>query len=329
MELKSLIKELSDADGVGGLDGAIKVAERYLGRFAEVSRRGNSLVGIIGEGDKTVLLDAHIDEIGMMVTYVKDGFARVAAAGGIDPRILPATRVKIHGRKTVSGVFCSVPPHLKKGESEVSPIGEQYIDTLLQKKAEELIPLGSRVTFAQRAEDLSDGLLTGKSLDNRAGVAALIRCAELISDKPLNCRVAVLFSDMEELGCRGARVDSFELEPDIAVAVDVSFGNAPDIEAYKTGKLGAGPMIGVSPILSSEVTEALKRSAEENGIPYQTEVMGGATSTNADVISVSRGGVKTGLVSIPLRNMHTPVEIIDTADVEKTAELLAKYILSF
>ena len=88
-------------------------------------------------------------------------------------------------------------------------------------------------------------------------------------------------------------------------------------------------MIGVSPILSSEVTEALKRSAEENGIPYQTEVMGGATSTNADVISVSRGGVKTGLVSIPLRNMHTPVEIIDTADVEKTAELLAKYILSF
>lgn len=329
MELDCLLKELSEADGLGGLDGAIKVAERYLGEFAEVTRRGNSVIGFIGSGDKTVLLDAHIDEIGMMVTNVQDGFVKVAPAGGIDPRILPATRVKIHGKETVNGVFCSVPPHLKKGDSEASAVDEQYIDTMLPEKAEELIPVGSRVTFCQSFAELKGGLVTGKSLDNRAGVASLIRCAELLSGKALNCRVAVLLSDMEELGFRGARVDSFELDPEFAVVVDVSFGNAPDIEAHKTGNLGEGPMIGISPILSEAVTADLKRLAEENNIPYQTEVMGGTTSTNADAVTVNRSGVKTGLVSIPLRNMHTPVEIIDTADVENTARLLAEYILSF
>ena len=329
MELEFLIKELSEADGAGGLDGAIKVAEKYLTKFASVTRRNNGVVGLIGEGERLLLLDAHIDEIGMVVTDVDDGFLRVAPMGGIDPRILPATRVKIHGKETVSGVFCSVPPHLKRDESEVAPTDEQYIDTLLGDKAKEVIPVGSRVTFDQTLKALNGGLVTGKSLDNRAGVAALIRCAELLSAKKLNCRVAILLSDMEELGLRGARVDSFQLDPEEAVVVDVSFGNSPDIEEYKTGELGKGPMIGVSPVLSAEVTEKLQKLAEQKNIPCQTEVMGGTTSTNADVISVNRSGVKTGLVSIPLRNMHTPVEIIDVADVENTARLLAEYILSF
>lgn len=329
MELDILLKELSEADGLGGLDGALKVAEKHLSQFATVIRKGNGLVGTMGKGERHVLLDAHIDEIGMVVTSINDGFLKVAPAGGIDPRILPATRVKVNGKEAVYGTFCSIPPHLKKGEDDVKPTDEQYIDTMLGSKAEELILVGSRVTFSQEFKPLNGTLCTGKSLDNRAGVAALIRCAELIYKSEINCRVTILLSDMEELGLRGAKTESFDIDPDEAIVVDVSFGNSPDIAPQKTGVLGKGPMLGFSPVLSGSMAEALKVIAEEKGIPYQVEAIGGVTSTNADVIAVNRKGVKTELLSIPLRNMHTPVEIIDTLDVENTARLIAEYILSF
>lgn len=326
-ELKKMLCELCEADSVGGLDGCLRVAEGYLGRYAETRRSGGSLIGTIkGKSDKTLLLDAHIDQIGFTVTSVCGGFLRVAAIGGIDSKMLPGMRVTVHGKIPVCGVFCSTPPHLS-GDDRPLKLEDMYIDTGLAD-ASEYVSLGDRVTFRGGFASLCGSKVTARSLDNRAGVAALLRCAELLKDKELPVNVSVLLSDMEEIGGSGALTESFSLCPDEAVAVDVSFGNAPDIPEYESGKLGKGAMIGISPILSKAVTDGLKAAAIKASLPFQFEVMGGRTSTNADKITSVRGGVPTGLVSIPLRNMHTPAEVVDLNDIEATAKLLAEYILS-
>ncbi len=313
---------------MGGLFGALEVAEKYLREFSKVERYNGSLIATLGGGEKTVLLDAHIDEIGMFVTSIKDGFISVAAAGGIDARMLPAMRVKIHGKKTVLGIFQSVPPHLSKGSDEVTPLENLYIDTGLGADAEDIISIGDRVTFDSSFIELNKGVVSAKALDNRASVAALIKVAEILKSRPLNVKVAILLSDKEEIGSDGAKTAAFYINPDEAIVVDVSFGNALGVVEEKSGVLGKGGMLGISPVLSREVTEELKRLAKEKNIPLQFEVMGSKTSTNADVVAVNREGVKCGLVSIPLRNMHTPSEIVDISDIEAVAELLAEYIIS-
>ncbi len=327
-DLKQILKELCEADGLGGLTDALKVAEKHLSKYAEVRREGNNLIGEIkGQNDYTVMLDAHIDEIGMVVTSVNNGFLRVANVGGIDRRMLSAMRATVHGKQPVRGVFCSTPPHLGK-EDEVKKFEDLYIDTGLGERAQDIISVGDRVTFEQSFAEMLGTCVTAKSLDNRAGCASLIRCAEALHGKNLPCSVVFLLSDAEEIGGMGAKTNAFSVFPDEAVAVDVSFGNAPDIEPEKTGTLGDGAMLGISPLLSKRVTEELKKTADKKGIKYQFEVMGSKTGTNADHVALTRSGVPTGLLSIPLRNMHTPTEVVDMNDIETVAQILAEYILS-
>lgn len=327
-DLIEILKELCEADGLAGVCDALSVAEKHLSKYATVRREGNNLIGEIkGKNDYTVMLDAHIDEIGMVVTSVDNGFLKIANVGGIDRRMLAGMKVTVHGKEKVTGVFCSVPPHLGK-EDKVLKFDDMHIDTGLGDKAKEVISVGDRVTFKQSFEKMLNNRVTGKALDDRAGCAALIRCAELLSQKELPCNVAFLLSDAEEIGGMGAKTKSFKIFPNEAVAVDVSFGNAPDIASEKTGTLGDGAMLGISPLLSKQVTDGLKAAAESKNIKFQYEVMGGKTGTNADHIALTRSGVPTGLLSIPLRNMHTPVEVVCVDDVESVAEILAEYILA-
>jgi len=333
INLKELIFKLSEADGMGGIKDALQVAGECLSEYATVASMGeNTLVGFIkGKSNYTIMLDAHIDEVGMMVTAVDQrGFVKVSAAGGIDSRILAAMPVRIHSVPPVIGVFCSTPPHLKKDDDDVCKITEMYIDTGLGKKGIDTILVGDRVTFLQSPKELIGGRITGKSLDDRAGVASLIEVAHQINDNGVPpCNVVILLSDQEELGCRGAKVSAFSVDPDEAIAVDVSFGDTPDIPSNKTGKLDGGAMLGLSPVLSQEISDKLAKVATEKEIPFQYEVMGGHTSTNADVISVTKCGVPCGLLSIPLRNMHTPVEVISISDVQSVADMITAYIMAF
>ncbi len=328
-DLIEILKELCEADGLNGVYGALDVAEKHLSKVASVRREGNNLIGEIkGKDDFTVMLDAHIDQIGMVVTSIDHGFLRVANVGGIDNRMLAAMKVTVHSAQPVRGVFCSVPPHLGK-EDKVLTMDAMYIDTGLGEKAKDFVSVGDCVTFEQSFAELSGDRVTAKSLDDRAGCAALIRCAEILSkEKELPCNVVFLLSDAEEIGGMGAKTKAFKVFPDEAVAVDVSFGDSPDLNPEKTGKLGDGAMIGISPFLSKDVTDGLKNAAKHKGIKHQFEVMGGRTGTNADHIALTRSGVKTGLLSIPLRNMHTPVEVVDTADIESVANILAEYIMA-
>lgn len=329
MDIKETLFALSEADCAGTEESAARIANELLSRFCETERFGHKVIGRMKGSGKTLLLDAHIDEIAMTVTDIDDnGFLTVAPCGGIDLRILPARCVTVHGKRAVPAVFCSNPPHLGGEGKEYDDISKLKIDTMLGAKAKAVISPGDTVTFRTQPTALEGGRVTGKAFDNRVCVTCLLALAERLYGKELPMNVVFLFSDEEELGMRGAKTAAFDIRADEAIALDVSFGDGPGISAYECGKLDGGPMIGVSPVLDRRISSRLLALAEESGITYQTEAMGGRTGTNADVISVTRSGIATGLVSVPIRNMHTPVETVSLNDISSACDLLERYILS-
>lgn len=331
MDIKSNLFALSELCAIGTVADAADKAFEILSRFAECERNGNlTVIGTIkGKSDYTLMIDAHIDEIGFIVTDVdSDGFLTVAKCGGIDLRTLPARPVTVHGKEKITAVFCSTPPHLSDEEKEYKDISSIKLDTMLGEKAKDIVSVGDYVTFRQSPVELLGDRITGKSLDDRTGVACLLELARRLHGKELPFNVVFSISGSEELGLRGAKTATFKISPDEAIAIDVSFGDGPDISPGDCGKLGFGGMIGISPTLNSAVSKKLIETAKKNDIRYQTEVMCSNTSTNADVISVTKEGVLTGLISIPLRNMHTDIETVDLKDLEAVCDLLEAYILN-
>lgn len=232
MELKKILMELSSAKGVSGEeDEAAKLSLSYLKKYTnDCEIKNGNVIANFGErkeGKPHILLDAHIDQIGLIVTYITDdGFLQVGNCGGIDRRLLLAQKVSIHGKKNVTGVICSIPPHLaKNGDDEKVPeFSEIYIGVGMSKaQAEEIISLGDKITFCGEAKELLGNKITGVALDDRAGVAALLYTAELLFGVKTECSFTILFSTQEEIGERGARIAAYEINPDYAVAVDVGF----------------------------------------------------------------------------------------------------------
>lgn len=329
--LKETLFALIGADAAGPVPDAADLAEKELSRFVKTQRKnGLTVMGTLpGEADYTVMIDAHIDQIAMIVTDVdEEGFLTVATAGGIDLRALPSRPVTVHGREKIPAVFCSTPPHLASKEKQYEKAEEIKLDTGLGQKAKETVSVGDIVTFSAKPICLSGNRVSGRSLDDRAGVACLLSLAERLSAKKLPVSVCFVLSDGEEIGLRGIRPAAFTVAPDEAIAVDVTFGDGPGISEEDCGKLGEGPMIGVSPSLDAGLSEKLIQTAKTARIPYQVEVMGRSTGTNADMIGVSGKGVKTCTLSVPLRNMHTDTEVIDMEDLENTVRLLEEYILA-
>lgn len=333
MDIRSTVVSLSEISGTSGSESkaaqlALVMLREYCPDAEIINGNVTGKFGTHREGLPSLLLDAHIDQIGFAVTYITDdGFIKIGNIGGIDRRLLPAQPVVVHGSRDIKGVICSVPPHLTSGGSEVLEMDDVAIDTgLTKEELEKLVSLGDSVTFDVTCRDLIGSRITGGALDDRCGVASILYALELLKDSDLAYNVTVLFSTQEEVGERGAKIGAFEIDPDIALAVDVSFAYAIGEEESKCGYLGKGPMIGISPSLSREISDELINTAKSADIPYQIEVMSGLTGTNADRFSVNRCGAKACTVSIPLRNMHTPVEVIDITDAEQTAKLLAAYI---
>lgn len=332
--MREMLEQLCGAAGAGGLTAAAERAAEFLRQYTDdvsLDAMGN-VVGIRrcgAAGAPLLLLEAHQDEIGFLVTQVDDGgFVHVGACGGVDARALAAAEVVIWAEKPILGVFCSTPPHLSGGQGDKLPeIPDMGIDTGLDaKKAKKRIRPGMRVTFRPNFRVLEGGRVTSKALDDRAGVAAVLHCLELLKEDKLQWDIAAVFAVQEELGCRGAAVAAFNAEPDRAIAVDVSFARTPDANPAKCGILGKGPMIGYAPGLDLVMTQVLAETAAEEKIPFQREVMGGDTGTDADSIAGAGAGVPTALLSIPLRYMHTPAEMVDLADVEAVGRLMAAYI---
>lgn len=334
-ELKNMIITLSQANGTPGIEDDI--TEKLVGFLpegmtAQKDKNNNLIASFNGNGKgKTYLLDAHADRIGLIVTAVTEGgFLRVARCGGMDARVLAAQDVTVWGKEPVYGVIISTPPHLQTpaDEGKAKDFDDIFVDTGLSKEeAEKLISAGDRITVKSPVCELLNGRISCPALDDRAGCAVIIRAAEIIMQSENAPNLKLLFSAQEETGGTGAVTGSYGIDADECISVDVSFANAPDMPSKKCGKLDKGPMIGFSPVLSYEISRRLEAVAKEKEIPYQLELMSDSTGTNADHIALSRGGIKTGLVSIPLRNMHTAVEVISVNDVENCAQLIAQYIL--
>lgn len=338
MNLKDIIFDLCSTGGVSGSEEpVIQIVKKYFEQYASVSSDSNGNVyAVIGnkDADKTILLDAHIDRIGLMVTDIDDnGFVKVDKCGGIDIRTLQDTEVIIQNHPDLTGVVCCIPPHLSDGkEDKAVPISKVWVDFGLDKdRISRYISIGDVLTFKSEPVMLLDDKIASACLDDRCGVAALLRVAEILYDKNDNIdyKVVFLLSSQEETFGSGAKTGAFTVDADEAVAVDVSFASQPDISGqYSNIELKKGPMICISPILNKKMTSCFIETAKENNIPYQLEPVSSVTGTNADSISVSKSGVKTAVISIPQRYMHTQNEVISIRDVEYTAQLIADYVLS-
>lgn len=333
MELFDMLKALCEANGTSGDEtAAAKVAAEYLAKYmpVKVDSLGN-VTGDTGASGSKILLDAHLDRIGFAVTAIDEkGFLKVARVGGIDPIVLAAAEVTVHGKEEVYGVIISTPPHLSKGSDGKAPeIADIAIDTGMSKEeAEKIISIGDRITMCGDIKKMLGERVCGAALDDRSGVAAILRCLEILGDKVRSLPIAVMFSSCEETGSAAAKSGSFNVCPDEAIAVDVSFARAPGIKESVRAELGKGTMIGYAPSLNFEFSRKLESLAKEKGIAYQTEVMGSSTGTNADDMVTAGKGTKMALLSIPQRNMHTQSEVVDLRDIESTAQLMAAYILA-
>lgn len=332
LSVYALLEELCAAGGVSGAeDEAAKTAARLLEKYmsVKISPLG-SVTGSMGSGEPHILLDAHLDRIGLVVTAIDEsGFLKVAKCGGADIRVLAASEVTVCGKEKLFGVITSTPPHLSKPEESDKAKGfdEIAVDIgMSREQAEKLVAPGDRIVFNSGFSKLLGSRVSSGAIDDRAGVAAVLRCLELLEGEKLNCRISVMFSVQEETGGSGAQTGAFSAQADEAIAVDVSFASAPGISAEKYASLGGGTMIGYAPSLDYSMSRQLAEIAERENIPNQPEVMGGKTGTNCDEIQTAGAGVKTALLSIPLRNMHTAAEVCDLADIESTARLMAEYI---
>ena len=324
------------AGAPSGYEGPAAEVWREAASFAELSFDGiGSSIARVGEASPLLAVVGHIDEIGLIITHIDEkGFLWFAPVGGWDPQILVGQRVEIRGKDgLVPGVAGRKPIHLLEADQrkKVVELKSMHIDIGAsdREEAEGLVRVGDPVVIATEPQAVAGERLVSKAMDNRLGayvaLESLRRCAE--GDGPGGSFAAVA-SVQEEIGLFGARTAAFEIQPDIAIAVDVTHAtDAPGVDEKEIGShpFGSGPAIGRGSTLSPKVFELLVETAEAEGIDYSISASGRGTSTDADVLQISRSGIPTGVVSIPLRYMHSPVEMVDLRDVEATVKLLAAF----
>lgn len=336
MDMINTLFALSSAAGPSGRESeATKTAKELLCPYVDSVTEDvmGNLIGIrtaSKRGAKCILLDAHLDEVCMYVTDHHKGFLKFEAVG-IDPRILPGLEVKICTEPPVFGVVNCLPPHILTAEEreKAFEMDKLRIDCgMTQEEAVKAIPVGTPVVYATEPFCMGEKTVCGKSLDDRACFAVLIRTMELLKDQPLPVDVCVLGSVQEEFSGAGAAAGAYNMMPDWAIAVDVTFGTTPDSDKKGTFPLGEGPTVGIGPRLNRAMYQRLLALAEERNIPVHKEILPRDTGTNADDMQISREGVAVGCLSLPQRYMHTPIETVHLDDIEYTAQLLAAYILS-
>lgn len=335
MDIQKTLEQLCALPGPSGFEQeAAKGALELLRPLVDdvYTTRLGSVVGVRRcgkEGAKKLLLDAHVDEIGILITGEEDGFLRFRTLGGVDPRMLCDREMTLLTDPPIFGVVACLPPHIQTAEDmdQSTPVSELYLDVgLSSEEAKKRIPIGTPGVFRGSCAPLGEEQCCGKALDDRACMTAILRALELLGEQEPEVDLYVLFSTQEETSSAGAITAVNQLCPDICVAVDVTHGQTPDAPKDQTLKIGGGPAIGMGPNMSRALTQRLISLAEREGIDYQVEVMSGHTGTNAWPIQICREGIATAVVSLPLKYMHTPVEVISRTDLDATARLLAAFV---
>ena len=304
--------------------------------FADLSSDGiGSSVARIGEASPLLAVIGHIDEIGLVIRHIDEkGFLWFAPIGGWDPQILVGQRVAVQGPNgPVLGVVGRKPLHLLDADArkKVVELKGLHIDVGAadREEASELVRVGDPVVIASEPLRLAGDRVVSRSMDNRLGayvaLEALRRCNERGA---LGGSFAAIAAVQEEIGLFGARTSSFQVQPDLAVVVDVTHAtDAPGIDEKELGShsLGSGPVIYRGATLSPKVFELLVEAAERAGIEHTVGATGNSTGTDADAVQFARSGIPTSLVSVPLRYMHSPVEMVDLADLEAAVELIVAF----
>ena len=330
MDMRQALERLCACTAPSGFEApAAAVAAELLRPLVDevsVDRMGNVLgVRRCGkEGAPRLLLDAHLDEIGLLVTGVEDGFLRFRSIGGVDPRMLPGRELVVLTDPPRRGIVtCPA-----GGEADKSiPLSELFVDVgLSQTEAERAVPVGTPMVYRGGCFALGEDQMCGKSMDDRACFAILLDALERLKGEALDVDVYVLGSTQEETHSTGAIAAAYGIAPDCCVAVDVTHGDSPDASKDKTFPLGGGPVIGLGPNCTRWMARRLERKAEELGLDVQLEVMAGSSGTNGWPMQISREGIATAVLSLPLRYMHTPIETVHRDDLDHTAQLLAAFL---
>jgi endoglucanase len=337
MDCKKTLFDLCLLSGPSGFESLVaEKAADLLRPFVDeayVDRFGNA-VGIRHcgrEGAKKLLLDAHLDEIGLMVIGIEDGYLRFRTIGGVDPRMLPDREVTLLTDPPLFGVIACLPPHVQSSEDfgKSVPVPELFIDVgMSQEKAESCIPLGTPAVFRGGCNSLGDTQICGKAMDDRSCFVTLLRAAELLAGRALDVDLVILGSAREEVNGSGAKTGAFAFAPDCCVAVDVTHGKTPDAQPPKERvyELKGGPVIGIGPNMTRWMTRRMLDKAKELEIPYQLEPMSGSSGTNGWQMQTVREGIATAVLSLPLKYMHSPVETLEPEDMESAARLISAFV---
>jgi putative aminopeptidase FrvX len=342
MSVPGLLRDLVGAAGPPGHEAAParvwREAAEAFGAEVTVNPIGTSVARVAGRGERPLLaVVGHIDEIALLVSHVSDkGFLHVVRSGGWDPQVLVGQRVEVLTREgPVAGVVGRKPIHLLEGEERKKAVELKHLHVDIGARdaddARERVREGDQVVIAAEPVELPNDRLVSRSLDNRLGVYVALEVARRVQDAGGAAGpVAGVAAVQEEIGAHGARTMAYGLQPDLAVAVDVTHAtDAPGVDPGELGKhgLGDGPVITRGAIVSRPLNDLLDTAAAEEGIECKSEVAGSGTHTDADVIHLSRNGIPTAVVSIPLRYMHSPVELVELADVEAVIRLITAMAL--
>jgi len=336
MNTEALVRQLCEINAPVGYENL--AAEKLKSLFEPLCDKAHvdtffNVIGFkkgISENPGKIIITAHYDQIGMIVSgFEKGGFLRISSLGGVDTKALLAREVTIHGKEEVYGVIGAKPPHLLK-ESETNKnadINDLFVDTgypddVLKKK----VSIGDPVTVIAPVTMLKNGCIAGKSLDNRAGVAALVLILRELQNVKHPNDIYVIATVQEETHLLGAVTSSYSLEPDLAVVIDVCHGDMPEADRAQCFPLNKGVPVSIGPAFHSEYTNDLLETAKRERIPVQRCIEPGNPGTEGWAIQVSRTGVPVVEVGIPLRYMHTTSELISLQDVENAAMLVARYV---
>jgi endoglucanase len=343
--IKILLEKFSNAHGISGHEKEIReLLKKEIKPYVDeirIDKLGNLIATKNGNGP-SVMIAAHMDEIGFMVKYIDDnGFIYFAKSGGWFDQTLLNQRVVIHTKnKRIVGVVGSKPPHIMKAEEakKIVEIGDMYIDVGAKNKkdAEKIgIQVGDTITLDRKFESLSNNIVTGKAFDNRAGLVMMIEAARLLSKSKVKSKVYFVGTVQEEVGLKGARTSAYSLNPDVAIATDVNIpGDHPGVEKkHSSLAIGKGPAItvsdaeGVGIVVSELVLEWIKNTSKQAKIPYQLSVTEGGM-TDAAIINITKHGIPSGGICVATRYIHSPVEMLSLRDLEQCAKLIAECVKS-
>lgn len=339
MDTKILLELLCNGKGISGYEQTlnntiVSAFENYTDDI-KVDKLGNIVAlkkGLNYKNNIKIMLAAHMDEIGLMVKDIEDnGFIRFTNIGGLDPRTILGQEVIVHGKEDLFGVIGSKPPHLQDPSEHDKAIKmeDMTIDIGYPKeKVCQLVSIGDAITIRRKMLNLQGTRIAAKALDDRAGIAAIYQCAKELNKINHEADVYFVSTVQEEVSMAGAMTSTYNINPDIGIAIDVGFGTTPELNKANTIELGKGPGITLGGNIHPNLRKKIVNIAKEYNIPFQMEIDPGLTGTDARAMMLTREGIPSLVLSIPLRYMHTSVEVVDTVDIMNTAKLLAFFIAS-